>query len=248
MKSNGSGAVRPRNVASTASTNGDLLDDIAAGNPPFEGEWLIADRQTAGRGRRGRAWSDGAGNFMGSTTIRFLPTDPPPATLSLVAGLALFEAVAPLVPPLPGARLKWPNDLLIGGAKVAGILLERANEWIVMGFGVNLVSAPVLPDRATAALSSFGPAPDRDLFAANLAQHLAVELDRWRQYGLDPMLRRWTSAAHPVGTALQVHPPGEGQITGEFAGLTDDGSLRLRAQDGSVRTITAGDVTLGQRG
>ena len=248
MKAIGPGAMRLRYVASTASTNGDLLRSIAEANPPFEGEWLIADRQTDGRGRQGRAWSDGAGNFMGSTAFRVLPTDPVPASLSLAAGLALFEAVAPLVPPLPGARLKWPNDLLVGKAKVAGILLERAGDWIVMGFGVNLASAPALPDRATTALASFGPTPDRDLFAANLAQHLAQEIDRWRQYGLDPLLRRWTAAAHPIGTVLQVHPPGEESVAGAFAGLTDDGSLLLRVQDGTVRAITAGDVMLGHRG
>lgn len=247
MRAIGPGAVRLHYVASTASTNSDLLRCIAEASPPHEGEWLIADRQTAGRGRQGRAWSDGAGNFMGSTAIRVLPTDPAPASLSLAAGLALFEAIAPLVPPLPGARLKWPNDLLVSEAKVAGILLERATDWIVMGFGVNLASAPALPERATTALSSFGPAPDRDLFAANLAQHLAQEIDRWRHYGLDPLLRRWTAAAHPVGTVLQVHPPGEESVAGAFAGLTDDGSLQLRVQDGTIRTITAGDVMLGLR-
>lgn len=247
MISAGLGVVRLRYVASTASTNADLLNDIAAANFPHEGEWLIADRQTAGRGRQGRAWADGAGNFMGSTAIRLLPTDPAPATLSLAAGLALFETVAPLVPPVAGARLKWPNDLLIGAAKVAGILLEGAGGWIVMGFGVNLASAPVLSDRATTSLSNFGPAPDRDLFAANLAQHLHQEVDRWRRFGLDPMLRRWAAAAHPVGTVLQVHPPGEAKVTGVFAGLNDDGSLRLRTRDGGVRTVTAGEVMLGPR-
>ena len=248
MRSIGPGAVRLRYVDSTGSTNGDLLSDIAKAHHQLEGEWLIADRQTAGRGRQGRIWSDGAGNFMGSTAIRLLPTDPPPATLSLAAGLALFEAVSPLLPSLPAVRLKWPNDLLIGEAKVAGILLERARDWIVMGFGVNLASAPALADRATVAMSSFGPAPDRDLFAANLAQHVAQEIDRWRHYGLDPMLCRWTAAAHPVGTALQVHPPGEGRVEGTFAGLSEDGSLQLRARDGTLRTLTAGDVILGHKG
>lgn len=240
-------ASRLRIIPSTGSTNADLLAKIATGDPVREGEWLVTDRQTAGRGRQGRNWSDGLGNFMGSTAIRLQSGDPPPATLSLVAGVALHEAAAPLLPPEQMARLKWPNDLMVGGAKLAGILLERAGEWIVIGIGVNLAVAPPLSDRATMAMSSFGPAPDRDLFADTLARHLNDEVQRWRSYGLEPLIRRWTVAAHPVGTALTVHPPGEQAVAGFFQGLADDGSLRLRLADGSLRTISAGDVMLARK-
>ena len=236
------GAARLRFVASTASTNADFLQSIAEGTPPMEGDWLIADRA-----RQGRSWCDGTGNFMGSTVIRLALGDPAPATLSLAAGLALMEAVSPLVSPLHVPRLKWPNDLLIGDAKVAGILLERAGDWIVMGFGVNLATAPRLPDRATTALSRFGPAPDRDTFASSLAYQVGAEINRWRTYRLDPVLRRWTASAHPVGTVLKVSPPGEPVIAGRFAGLAADGSLHLRLDDATVRTVTAGDVALAER-
>ena len=213
-------------VASTGSTNADLLARIKAGDPPLEGEWLVAGRQTAGKGRLGRSWQDGRGNFMGSTAIRLHPSDPAPATMSLVAGVALYEAVAPLLAPPTQAQLKWPNDLMLKGAKLAGILLERSADYVVAGFGVNLAQAPTVEGRATTALNCFGPAPDRDLFASALAGSLTEELIRWRTYGLDPLIRRWQAAAHPQGTVLTIAVPGEAPVTGRFAGLSEDGSLR----------------------
>ena len=211
-----------------------------------EGDWLVADRQTAGRGRQGREWFDGAGNFMGSTVVRLAPGDPPPASLALSVGLAVYEAVLPmLLDPAP-LLLKWPNDLAYAGAKLAGVLLEREGETLTVGIGVNLAQAPRIEGRATVALSALGPAPDRDLFAASLAASFATELERWRGCGLDPLVRRWQAAAHPPGTPLTVAPPGEEPLTGEFDGLTEDGALRLRLADGSSRVMHAGDVFFAQ--
>lgn len=212
-----------------------------------EGHWLVTDRQTAGRGRQGRAWFDGHGNFMGSTVVRDRFGDPPLPTLALVAGLAVHEAIAGRVPPPARAMLKWPNDVMIGRAKLAGILLERAGEGLVIGVGANLAIAPHVDGRETIALASFGPAPDRDLFAAELAACFAQELDRWRGYGLGPLLARWLAAAHPVGTPLVVGEPGEEPLRGEFAGLDDTGALLLRAGDGTTRTVHAGEVRLADQ-
>jgi len=203
---------------------------------------LVADRQVAGRGRQGRTWFDGSGNFMGSTVVHLSPRDPNPATLALVAGLAAYEVVVGLVADPSRLTLKWPNDLMLGDAKLAGILLEREGNAIVVGMGVNLVAAPDLPDRKTIALSALGPAPDRDLFARSLASAFDRELERWRTYGLEPLIRRWESAAHAKGVRLAVHPPGEARIEGLFDGLTADGALSLRLADGSTRAIHAGDV------
>lgn len=232
-------------VPETGSTNADLSARVAAHERVGEGEWLIADRQSAGRGRQGRAWFDGAGNFMGSTVVWPGQGDPPLGTLALVAGLALLEAVAPLIPPPHQAQLKWPNDLLIGKAKLSGILLEGAGGAVIVGIGVNLAQAPAVEGRETIALSAFGPAPDRDLFAASLARHFDAELERWRSYGLEPLIRRWQTAAHPVGTPLAVGEPGEALLQGTFAGLASDGALQLRLADGTTRTIHAGEVRLG---
>ena len=231
-------------VATTGSTNADLAQRLAANAAVPEGCWLIADRQSAGRGRQGRAWSDGAGNFMGSTVVHRQPSDPMPATLALVAGLAVHEAVATLVPAPSRAVLKWPNDILIGPAKLCGILLEAVGTAVIVGIGVNLAQAPDVPGRETIALSRFGPAPDRDLVAAALADQFDRELERWRSFGLEPLLRRWLAAAHPVGTPLAVGEPGEEPFHGTFAGLAADGALQLALADGTTRTIHAGDVRL----
>lgn len=231
-----------RTVSETGSTNADLLAALRAGERIGEGDWLVAERQTAGRGRQGREWFDGAGNFMGSTIVRLAPGDPPPASFALAAGLALYEAVSTLLLDPAPLHLKWPNDLTYAGAKLAGVLLERERDALVVGVGVNLAHAPVIAERSTVALAALGPAPDRDLFAIAVAASFTTELERWRSYGLDPLTRRWQAAAHPPGTSLTVAPPGETLLTGSFEGLAEDGALRLRLADGSTRVMHAGDV------
>ena len=234
-------------VPETGSTNADLAQRAAAGEALREGDWLVADRQTAGRGRQGRAWFDGSGNFMGSTWIERRSGDPAPGTLALVAGIAVYEAVSPLIPAPHRAMLKWPNDVLIGGAKLCGILLEGTGQGVVVGIGVNLAQAPQVEGRETIALSAFGPAPDLDLFAESLGHQFDLEVERWRMFGLEPLVRRWAAAGHPVGTPLLVGEPGEVPFRGTFAGLGADGALQLRLADGTTRAIHAGEVRLAPR-
>lgn len=205
-----------------------------------EGHWLVADRQTAGRGRLGRAWGDGAGNFMGSTVVRLVPGDPLAATLALVAGVALAQAVRILAPAVD-FELKWPNDVLVGGAKCSGILLERSGDAVVIGIGVNLVSAPELPDRATACFAELGAPIDRDRFAEVLAIAMMDALRTWRHEGVARIVEAWLPQGHAVGTPLRVS---EQAIEGIFDGLAPDGALRLRREGGEVMLIHAGDVEL----
>lgn len=231
-------------VAETGSTNADLLARLAASEPLQEGDWLVAGRQIGGRGRQGREWFDGAGNFMGSTVVRPAAGDPPPHTLALMSGLAVYEAVLPHCPDPSVLKLKWPNDVLLGGAKLAGILLESSQAAVIVGIGVNLRAAPDLPDRATIALSDITAAPSPDDFAAALAKSFDLELERWRNHGLDLLLRRWQAAAHSNGTGLSVHDASGEKLTGVFAGLDGSGSLLLRDADGKTHKVHAGDVTL----
>ena len=139
---------RIRIVERTGSTNADLLNDRTA----VEGDWLVALTQDAGRGRQGREWVSESGNFFGSTLVVLRPGDPSAASLSLAAGLALIEAVDLAAPGL-ALMLKWPNDLLLGTAKLGGILLERNGDRVVAGFGVNLGKAPKVEGRDIAALN-----------------------------------------------------------------------------------------------
>lgn len=229
---------RIRIVEQTGSTNADLLADPTA----IEGDWLVALRQSSGKGRQGRAWQSGEGNFAGSTLIALRPGNPPPATLALAAGLALIEAVDAAAPGRD-LTLKWPNDLLQGGAKLAGILLEWAGDRVIAGFGVNLAAAPQIADRATAHLDdSVTPHAFAPLLAASLARLLAA----WRSAEPTAFIAAWQHRAHPVGTPLTVHvAPGE-TLSGRFDGLASDGALRLRLDDGHIERVHAGDVTLAK--
>jgi BirA family biotin operon repressor/biotin-[acetyl-CoA-carboxylase] ligase len=234
-------------VAETGSTNADLLARLADGEAIAEGYWLIADRQTQGRGRHGRKWLDAPGNFMGSTVVHLDPGGPPPATLSFAAALALYETAAGLLPDPSKLQLKWPNDVLLKRAKFSGILLECEGTHAVIGMGVNLASAPNLADRATGCLSESGVLSDRDLFARELAMHFEAELRRWRNLGTESLLRRWQAAAHRPGTSLTVHDEKGHSLRGTYEGLAPDGALLLRLADGSTRVIHAGDVMLEAR-
>jgi BirA family biotin operon repressor/biotin-[acetyl-CoA-carboxylase] ligase len=199
----------------------------------------VALFQDAGRGRQGREWVSEAGNFFGSTLVALGKGDPAPQSLSLVAGLALIEAVEVAVPGQP-LMLKWPNDLMLGTAKLAGILLERSADRIVVGFGLNLSSAPKLEGRDSAALNGV-LLPQA--FAPLLAGSFARMLSLWRSSDPEAFARAWLARAHPVGTRLTIHSSAEEKIGGTFDGIEPDGALRLR-RNGEVAIIRAGDVEL----
>jgi len=205
-----------------------------------EGLWLRAERQTGGRGRQGRAWSSPEGNLYISTLVRVRPGEPPAATLALVAAVALDETarVFGLAP-----VLKWPNDLLVDGAKLSGILLERAEDAVVIGFGVNLAHHPSDIDRPATSFAAHGPAPDPGIFAETLAESFARWLSRWRE-GIAPVRERWLARAHSAGTALTARLSDGSAVDGLFEGLDNQGALILRLADGTTRVIHAGDVFL----
>jgi BirA family biotin operon repressor/biotin-[acetyl-CoA-carboxylase] ligase len=230
-----------RTVAETGSTNADMLGLVRGGTQ--EGIWLRAERQTAGRGRQGRAWSSPPGNFSGSTIVRLRRGDPPAASLALVAAVALHEAVAVFH---AGGRLKlkWPNDLLLDGAKLAGILLERADDAVVVGMGVNLAHHPDLPERPTTSLRANGSSVAVEPFAEALVGAFERWVARWRNEGLPVIRTRWLDGAHSVGTALTARLPDGSGIDGLFDGLDADGALILRLATGERRVIHAGDVFL----
>ena len=173
--------------------------------------------------------------------IRLRPDDPAASLLSLVCGTALFDAVAAAAP-ATGLSLKWPNDLLLGGAKLGGILIERSSDRVVAGFGVNLARAPSV-DRPAAALSPLVSITPQ-AFAPLLAGALDRSLGRWRD---DPksVAAAWLDRAHPLGTALTVHGGPRATLSGSFAGLDAGGALMLRLADGTTRVIHAGDASLG---
>jgi BirA family biotin operon repressor/biotin-[acetyl-CoA-carboxylase] ligase len=200
----------------------------------------VALEQSAGRGRQGRSWVSDRGNFFGSTLIVLRAGDPPPHSLSLIAGLALVEAIDAAAPEQT-VMLKWPNDVLLLGRKLAGILLERSGDRVAAGFGVNLASPPDLPDRqASGLLSAMTPESFAPLLAASFSRLLGL----WRSSAPGLLAQAWLARAHPIGTRLTVHSGKDETMTGCFDGLEPDGALRLALDGGSIAIVRAGDVEL----
>jgi BirA family transcriptional regulator, biotin operon repressor / biotin---[acetyl-CoA-carboxylase] ligase len=192
----------------------------------------------------GRAWQSPVGNLYSSTLVRLRPQDPPAATLAFVAAVALYEIVVAYARNR-AVFIKWPNDLMIGEAKLAGILLERADDAIVVGIGVNLGFYPDGLDRPVTSLAAQGlDAPDPGYFCQDLVRAFAHWLSRWRGEGMTVVRQAWLAAAHPIGTALTARLGDGSSCDGLFDGLDNDGALRLRLADSSVRAIHAGDVFL----
>jgi BirA family transcriptional regulator, biotin operon repressor / biotin---[acetyl-CoA-carboxylase] ligase len=203
-----------------------------------------AERQTAGRGRMGRDWASPVGNLYASGLIRLRAGDPPAATLGFVAALAL-DKILPIYAPDAAFHIKWPNDVMANGAKLSGILLERAGDAVIVGIGVNLASHPKILGRLTTSIAELtGTAPDPATFLDYLAEAFGDIVAQWRTEGLGPILSRWQERAHPVGAPLSVSLPDGTSLGGVYEGLDPNGALKLRLADGDVRAIHAGDVFL----
>ncbi len=216
--------------------------------------WITAERQSAGRGRRGRAWETGVGN-LAATLLTC--TDRPPAEaaqLSFVTALAVHDLVAAYAVP-ETVRLKWPNDVLLSGRKVAGILVESGARgdgrlWLAIGTGVNLATPPVAPERPAAALADHlapgvlsAPSPESAL--QRLAEAFEQWAQTWRAGGFEPIRAAWTARAWGLDAPCTARLAKE-EIHGVAEALEADGALRLRLPSGQVRRITAGDVVFGE--
>ncbi|WP_297513025.1 biotin--[acetyl-CoA-carboxylase] ligase [uncultured Caulobacter sp.] len=212
--------------------------------------WLLGLRQTAGRGRRGRAWETGAGNLAATYLFR---TDKPPAEaaqVSFVAALAVADMLGQYAP-AKLVSLKWPNDPLLGGLKVSGILVESGASptgglWIAVGIGVNLARKPIDAERPATAIATYRDSPPPSPIEA--LEVLSGAFDRWSRtwttLGFPAIADAWTARAHGLGEAC-VARLGTETVEGVAEGLDGDGALRLRLADGQVRRITAGDVFFG---
>ncbi|WP_353208013.1 biotin--[acetyl-CoA-carboxylase] ligase [Sphingorhabdus sp.] len=230
-------------VTLTGSTNADLLARAVQGAP--EGLWLRADAQDGGRGRLGRVWESPSGNLFASTIVRLRDTDPSPASLAFVTAVAVFDAVRQMAPQVP-ICVKWPNDILTpDGAKLCGVLLERASDAVVVGIGLNLVWHPQNLERKVTDLLTLGATPpDAQTAVEIVAEVFARYLAIWRQSGVEVIVRHWEARAHPRGTALSAKLPDGEHLDGLYAGLNEDGALQLRLADGAIRAIHAADVFL----
>jgi BirA family transcriptional regulator, biotin operon repressor / biotin---[acetyl-CoA-carboxylase] ligase len=222
---------------SVGSTNDEAARLAAAGAPEGTVVWSL--EQTGGRGRRGRHWASPVGNLYTSTILR--PDCPAPRAAEL--GFAAALAVADIVPAGREVRVKWPNDVLVDGGKIAGILLESAIgqtgqvQHIVAGIGVNVGFAPQLPEMRYpgAALGGSVEAALEKLVAA-----LAARLAEWRREGFETVRAAWLAKAGPLGAEVDVKLGAE-LVRGRFAGLDRAGALLLDTAAGP-RKIVSGEL------
>ncbi|MGZ8409758.1 MAG: biotin--[acetyl-CoA-carboxylase] ligase [Hyphomicrobium sp.] len=234
----------------TGSTNSEAMRLAGEGAP--SGTWVIADRQTAGRGRSGRAWVSPVGNFHASVILRNVSPLEKAAQLALVSGLALHAAVmastgGTLTQPV---ELKWPNDILLGRKKLGGILVESSvsrreqSALAVVGIGLNLVHHPELVDRPATDLSAHGASIAPLNFLPSLDRSMQEWISNWASGdGFATVREAWLARSLPLGTRLTVNA-GQNIVTGVFAGLDPAGALLLMAPTGALQTVTFGDVAL----
>lgn len=230
---------------SIGSTN-DEAKRLARGGAP-EGTLVWALEQTAGRGRRGRVWLSPRGNLYASLILR---TDCPAgraAQLGFVTALSLGDALRVKLPATDRLSYKWPNDVLMHGRKLAGILLESETgtggelAFVVIGVGVNLVSSPRETDFPATSLSDQGlDPPSPSVLLEGFTIHFRSWLQRWRMAGFASVRMAWLAGATPLGELIRVRSE-NGTLYGRFVDIDHDGALLLETAEGR-RRISAGEI------
>lgn len=233
------------------STNAEAMTLARAGRAPV---WVAARAQTAGRGRRGRQWETARGDLAASFAYVTTADPATAATLGFVAGLALEQALrevaASLSPRAARPELKWPNDIVVDGKKLAGILLEadplaEGRLAVAVGIGVNVVSAPDGLPYPAVSLAQRGDATTAEELFEALAENFVTWLDTWRDgEGLPAIRKAWMARAAGLGSQVEVDM-GTRTLRGRFESLDDRGRLVLRAPTGVATAISAGDVYFG---
>ncbi|MXV44597.1 biotin--[acetyl-CoA-carboxylase] ligase [Saccharibacter sp. 17.LH.SD] len=231
-----------------ASTSDLCRSRAEAGEP--DGLVILAKEQYAARGSRGRGWTTGKGNLSFSFLMHFVDDEWLQA-LPFLISVALYEALQGFLPGPQKAekcfQLKWPNDLLLDGRKLAGILVETGysgpKRWAVVGIGVNLQEAPVIEGRELACFAEKAPPPTSEICAHAIIESLQRWLQVWQKEGVRVVHQTWLSYAHPVGTRLAVKGR-DTYMTGMFGGLDEQGRLLLTLESGEVVPVVTGDVLL----
>ncbi len=224
--------------ATIGSTNDEARRLAQAGAP--HGTVVHADQQTAGRGRLAHTWFSPPGNLYLSVLIRTGQPVARSVELGFLTALVVADTVEALLPPQSRAVLKWPNDVLVNGAKIAGILVEQVDEATIIGIGLNIIQAPSnTPYAVTTIVANGGIASVEDARGI-LLDRLDFHLANWQSTGFAPIRALWLARSYPIGAAIRASKAGQ-SITGCFAGVDQDGALLLDTAQGRQR-IVAGEV------
>jgi len=230
----------------TVGSTNDEAKRLARGGA---GEWTLvwARKQTAGRGRHGRAWTSPRGNFYTSAILR--PDCPisQAAQLGFVAAMAVGDTLGSILEPLEGLAYKWPNDVLLHGRKVAGILLESESrqgegpEFVVVGVGINLASSPTDTEFPATSIAEQGlgrVSPEDAL--EEFARHFQAWVRRWREEGFAPVRAAWGARSISLGEPIRVRLEAT-TLHGRFLDIDQQGALLLETA-GELRHISAGEI------
>lgn len=226
------------------STNVEAFERARQG--AASGLWVVARRQLAGRGRRGRVWTSEPGNLYSSLMLRDPIEEARLGELPLVVALAVHDAIAAALPPFvrPDLAIKWPNDVLYAGAKLCGILIEATTtpegRVVVLGIGINCAHHPDVTLYSATDLAAAGYPTEPEALFTLLAAATARRLAEWQAGDFAPLREAWLDRARGVGETITVRLPTR-EVTGIFVGLDSEGRLLLR-NDGKLESISAGDV------
>lgn len=233
-------------LGDVGSTNTVCMERARSGDPGHL--WITARRQLGGRGRRGRAWISEAGNLYASLLL--IDAAPPAAlgSLPIAVALALYRAISAEMPfAADRIAIKWPNDILVDGKKVSGILIEAENlpdgrHAVVIGCGVNVAHKPDNPLYPAITLGEAGATSSPESLFAHLLQELAAVLSVWDEgRGVPAVVTEWKRHVKGIGNPITVNLP-DRSISGVFSDIDDDGLLLLRLPTGELMRIASGDV------
>jgi BirA family biotin operon repressor/biotin-[acetyl-CoA-carboxylase] ligase len=239
-------------LETTDSTNAEAMRRADAGEPgPL---WIWSARQSSGRGRQGREWHSQAGNLFASLLVDVACSMRTAPQLALVAGVVAYDTIDKLMGEAnhPELLLKWPNDVMLEEAKVAGMLLESAERrvsnhtMVIIGTGINIAHHPEGLTVPTTSLAAHGASVTTGQALEALAELTDYWLGRWDNGAMFGLIRRaWLERAGPTGRPLRVRIKDEPETEGLFAGLDSEGGLRLLMSDGAERRVATGDVFFG---
>jgi BirA family biotin operon repressor/biotin-[acetyl-CoA-carboxylase] ligase len=218
-----------------------------AGLGAEHGTVVWALEQSAGHGRRGRVWASPPGNLYCSIILRPDCTLAAASELSMVAAVALRDALSELLPDADKIRLKWPNDVLVDGAKIAGMLLECESgqdgrvSSVVLGIGLNLVSSPQVARYPTISLADFDIFVEPEAMLNRVVGHLDRWFTQWQQHGFQPVRAAWLNVAYQLGHQIEL-ARGDEILSGRFADIGQGGALLLES-DGDLVSVLGGEWT-----
>jgi BirA family transcriptional regulator, biotin operon repressor / biotin---[acetyl-CoA-carboxylase] ligase len=222
------------------STNSAALRLIAS-DDAGEGTVVVAERQTAGRGRRDAVWESPTGNLY-LTIVTKVPNQHIAGQLAYVASLAVYDVAIAHAGTSAAISCKWPNDLLLHGKKLAGILIEALNEFSVVGIGLNLSTTPSAVADKAISLADIDLLVDRSSILSDLIHSFDHWVSSWRTNGFSVIRDGWLAVAHGIGRPIIARFPDGTEEPGKFQGIDGTGALVLERVDGSVRMIAAAEI------